>query len=203
MLLMWAFLKNEFNMKVRRGSLLAIVMGGGADTGSVIRKMSRQIDRFSMNCSVIRSVINPSETHAGSPPDQWRDEEVYTLNADTVHIMLMWFLPSVEIYYVCSEDVVVLAVKPLLQNVHWVRAGGQLPIRQNLKMKVQQQNKMFCIVWEDLENFQWAQPTFKVEWVLCLNTVFCWPLSRLSSCWLSRVPETVRPLTSWPAHWRF
>lgn len=120
MLLMWALLKYEFNMKVGRASLHSIVMPHkqwGADTGNVIGKMSGQIDRFSVNCYVIRSVINPSETTACSPPDRPTSGEVYTPNADTVHIMLMWFCPSSEIYYICTEDAVALAVKLLLHDV--------------------------------------------------------------------------------------
>lgn len=147
MLLFGAPRKNEFNMKVGRASLHSIVMPHlqwGADTGNVIGKMSGQTDRFSVNCYIIRSVINPSETTACRPPDRRRNEEVYTPNADTVHIMLKWFRPSWEIYYTATEDALVLTVNLLLLNVCGVPAENQLPIRQKPKTKSQQHNEVFC-----------------------------------------------------------
>lgn len=135
-------------MKVGRASLHSIVMPHrqwGADTGNVIGKMSGESDRFSVNCYVIRSVINPSETTACSPPDRPTSGEVYTPNADTVHIMLMWFCPSSEIYYICTEDAVALAVKLLLHDVYSIPAESQVPIRQKLRTKANSKIRWFAL----------------------------------------------------------
>lgn len=149
MLLLCAPLKNEFNMKVGRASLHSIVMPHlqwDADTANVIGKTSGRIDRFSVNCYIIRSVINPSETAACRPPDRPRSEEVCPANADTVHIMLMWFCPSSEIYYTCTEDAVALAVNLLLLNVCGAPAENQVPIRQKPKRKVNSTLKRFALL---------------------------------------------------------
>lgn len=82
----------------------------------MIRKTRGRTDRFSLNCFVSGSVINPSETAARSPPDRWRNEEAYGLNADTVYVMLMRACPSSENRCVCSEDEVVLVMKFLLEK---------------------------------------------------------------------------------------
>lgn len=70
-----------------------------SETGGVIRNTRGRTDS-----SVSGSVINPSETAAGSPPDRWRNEEVYGLNADTMYVMLTRACPSSENRCVRSED---------------------------------------------------------------------------------------------------
>lgn len=108
MLLMWAPLKYEFNMKVGRASLHSIVMAQkqwGADTGDVIGKMSGQIDRFSVKCYVIRSVINPSETTACSAPGRRRGGEVYAECRYSTHyadVILSLLRDLLHLYWRCG-----------------------------------------------------------------------------------------------------
>lgn len=81
----WVWQKYGFNMSV----LLFRVnlwCSNEEKRWPVSQEHGRQIDRFSLNCFVTEFIINPLETPADYPHDQWRNEE-FRLNANIIHIL--------------------------------------------------------------------------------------------------------------------